>query len=167
MRRYRLADAAATERFGACLAESCAPEDALTMHLRGELGAGKTTLTRGLLRRWGHRGAVKSPTYTIVEPYELGGRRVFHFDLYRLGDPEELEYLGFRDYLEEKAVCLIEWPERGAGALPEPDLEVRLAQPEGEGGRTAEVLARGARGRRMVERLEAAVRRRLPDALES
>jgi tRNA threonylcarbamoyladenosine biosynthesis protein TsaE len=96
------------------------------IYLRGELGAGKTALARGILRGLGHRGAVRSPTYTLIEPYDALRPRVFHLDLYRLGDPEELEYLGLRDLLTGDSLMLIEWPERGAGVLPPPDLELRI-----------------------------------------
>lgn len=132
-----LADAGATERLGQALA-AVLPRHGLVT-LSGDLGAGKTTLARGVLRALGVAGAVRSPTYTLVEPYDLPGRRVLHLDLYRLADPEELELIGFRDLLTPTSLLLVEWPEKGAGVLPEADLAVRLAH-AGES-RGAELLA--------------------------
>ena len=114
---------------------------ALCINLEGDLGAGKTTLTRGFLRAWGYKGTVKSPTYTIVESYKVDGvdAEVLHFDLYRLADPEELELMGIRDYFAKHAVILIEWPDRGDGILPKPDLIVSLTHQED--GRTLKITS--------------------------
>ncbi|HWK53200.1 MAG TPA: tRNA (adenosine(37)-N6)-threonylcarbamoyltransferase complex ATPase subunit type 1 TsaE [Hyphomicrobiales bacterium] len=124
MNALPLADDAATQAAGAALARASQGHGLL--FLEGELGAGKTTLSRGLIRALGHQGTVKSPTYTLVEPYELPGGRVMHYDLYRLGDPEELEYLGLRDHLDADTLTLIEWPVRGGALLPSPDLCLTL-----------------------------------------
>ena len=113
-----------TEQFGAELWNSV-PAKCL-IFLRGDLGAGKTTLVRGFLRAAGFTGAVKSPTYTLVEEYMLGDRKIFHFDLYRVVDPEELEWIGIRDYLAQDCVCFIEWPDKGKGILPNPDSIITL-----------------------------------------
>ena len=125
-REVSLADEAATVSLGQQLAQRLsAPQ---VIYLQGELGAGKTTFSRGFLQGRGHVGSVKSPTYTLVEPYEhLTAGPVFHLDLYRLGDPGELQYLGLEDYLSAEGILLIEWPERAAQQLPQPDLEITLA----------------------------------------
>ncbi|MGX5174821.1 tRNA (adenosine(37)-N6)-threonylcarbamoyltransferase complex ATPase subunit type 1 TsaE [Aliikangiella sp. IMCC44653] len=141
---YLLKDEQETVAAGRIIA-NLLPARAL-IFLNGDLGAGKTTLVRGVLRAFGHNGSTKSPTYTLVEPYDIASNKenhenleqserldsltpklVYHFDLYRLGDPEELEYIGIRDYLEEQAICLIEWPQKGVGFLPLPDLSIDLA----------------------------------------
>jgi len=119
-----LHDTEATEQFGAKLWAEL-PSKCL-IFLYGDLGAGKTTLVRGFLRAAGYTGAVKSPTYTLVEEYTLGERKIFHFDLYRVKDPEELEWIGIRDYLDQDCICFIEWPDIGKGFLPEPDKVIFL-----------------------------------------
>lgn len=129
MKTY-LKDTEATEQFGANLYKEL-PSKCL-IFLQGELGAGKTTLVRGFLRAAGYTGAVKSPTYTLVEEYTIAGCKIFHFDLYRVVDPEELEWIGIRDYFDQDCVCFIEWPDRGKGFLPKPNRVINLVT-EGEG----------------------------------
>jgi tRNA threonylcarbamoyladenosine biosynthesis protein TsaE len=123
MERY-LESVEATEQFGAALWRVLPAKCLVFLH--GDLGAGKTTLVRGFLQAAGHAGAVKSPTYTLVEEYQIRGRKIYHFDLYRLADPEELEWIGIGDFLDEEAVSIIEWPEMGDGMLPAADVSIRL-----------------------------------------
>jgi len=125
-----LADEAATLAFGVVLAKAIQPN--LIIYLHGDLGAGKTTLVRGLLHALGHVGKVKSPTYTLVEPYEIkynvtSSLMLYHFDLYRFNDEEEWESAGFRDYFNANSVCMIEWPEKAQNVLPTPDLNITFS----------------------------------------
>lgn len=121
---YELFGEEAMELFGEELAKILT--DVNLVNLNGNLGMGKTTLVRGLLKGFGHLGPVKSPTYTIVEPYELEKKNIYHFDLYRVADPEELEFMGIRDYFESESLCLVEWPEMGQGFLPDVDVNINI-----------------------------------------
>lgn len=145
---WRIDSAEAMEALGARLAAACAP--GLRLHLSGELAAGKTTFARGYLNALGHRGAVKSPTFTLVESYALASRTVHHFDLYRMG-AGELEFIGIEDYFDADADCLIEWAERGAPVLPRPDLALHLTVVDG--GREARLESHTARGDEIVSSL--------------
>jgi tRNA threonylcarbamoyladenosine biosynthesis protein TsaE len=142
-----------TEGFGAQLASTRPTGDntLCVVYLTGDLGAGKTTLTRGLLRSLGVTGAVRSPTYTLVEIYEMGALTALHLDLYRLVDPEELGNLGLREWATGGHLWLIEWPERGAGRLPGADLVITLSA--GDHGHDIEVNAATDIGRGWLERL--------------
>jgi len=137
----QVATAAETEAFGAVLAERLTP--GWTFHLCAQLGAGKTTLVRGVLRGLGFSGPVRSPTYTLVESYCLRGLAIYHMDFYRIESPAELEFIGVRELLGGSNVCFIEWPERGA--LPEPDVRVRISG--GDAGRHIELDGRAIQPR--------------------
>ena len=123
---------------------------AAVITLQGPLGAGKTTFARGVLRAFGVAGAVKSPTYTLLEPYETAHGSVAHFDFYRLAGVEEVEFLGMREYLD-RGVCLFEWPERAPGALPPADLKVEIGY--SGSARDLSIGAEGALGRALLEEL--------------
>lgn len=152
-----LADESATIAFGQALAKSC--PSGLNIYLYGDLGAGKTTLVRGLIQTFLPETKVKSPTYTLVEDYDVtdsarnpnGLKHLYHFDLYRLGDPEELEYLGGRDYFAKDAVCLVEWPQRGQGWLAEADVEITIKYEDA--GRNVELVAHTDKGDSVVQHI--------------
>jgi tRNA threonylcarbamoyladenosine biosynthesis protein TsaE len=142
-------DEAAMVDLGARLGAACEP--GMVVFLSGGLGMGKTTFSRGFMQSLGHVGAVKSPTYTLVEPYRLRDLDIYHFDLYRLRDPQELEFIGIRDYFGDLSVCLVEWPERGLGALPSADLVINI-EPDGQGRRLG-FSAATAKGKQILARM--------------
>ena len=144
-----LADAQAMEALGAQLARSITPG---IITLSGALGTGKTTLARGFIHALGHAGKVRSPTYTLVEPYLFDDCAVYHLDLYRLADPEELEWLGLRDMLAERALLLVEWPERGSGFLPAADLAIDIDY--SGNGREASLTPLTAAGQRLLAQIK-------------
>lgn len=150
-----LADEAATLGLGAKLADAVEPN--LTIYLHGDLGAGKTTLVRGLLRGLGFVGKVKSPTYTLVEPYEItvdqrAPFNLYHFDLYRFNDEEEWEAAGFRDYFNPSSVCLIEWPEKASHILPTPDIAISFNMKDT--GRVVRLSAHSQHGQQCVKKIK-------------
>ncbi|PJG83183.1 tRNA (adenosine(37)-N6)-threonylcarbamoyltransferase complex ATPase subunit type 1 TsaE [Caviibacterium pharyngocola] len=152
------ADENAMCRFGKTFAEAIFhthPTQGITVYLNGELGAGKTTLSRGMIQGLGHKGNVKSPTYTLVEEYRLNEKIIYHFDLYRLSDPEELEFMGIRDYFAPNTLCLIEWAEKGQGWLPEPDLSVNIHY--AENGRRIDLFPTTQAGELIIQQLKSAV----------
>lgn len=156
MLTLQLADEEATVAFGLALGQAVTAEPAahagLIVYLHGDLGAGKTTLCRGVLRAFGHIGAVKSPTYTLVETYPLPGWVLHHFDLYRLHDPEELEYMGIRDYFGTDTLALVEWPQRGGSHFPAADLRISLMLTGA--GREVAIEALSPRGLPVLDRLK-------------
>ncbi len=144
-----IADENAMLQFGAKLAEYCG--DTAVIFLYGDLGAGKTTLARGFLRGLGYTDKVKSPTYTIVEPYAVQHKKIFHFDLYRVSDPRELEFIGIQDYFIPQAICLVEWPEHGKEVLPVADLSCHIDTQMT--GREIKLTANTERGRKILAQL--------------
>jgi tRNA threonylcarbamoyladenosine biosynthesis protein TsaE len=146
--KRHLDDEAATLALGAELARGLRP--GMTLYLEGDLGAGKTTLVRGMLRALGYAGRVKSPTYTLAESYSLAAFELYHFDLYRMHDPREWLDAGFREVADSDTVKLVEWPERAAGWLPPPDVRIRLRV--SDEGREVECLAASGRGKTYLER---------------
>jgi tRNA threonylcarbamoyladenosine biosynthesis protein TsaE len=148
-KHYELADEDATVALAGKLAQHC--EQGMVIYLEGDLGAGKTTFSRGFIQGLGHIGKVKSPTYTLVEPYEIAGWRIFHFDLYRLSDPEELEFMGIRDYFDSDCICLIEWPDKGAGLLAAADLHISIEYTQT--GRTLSMQAKSTKGSDLLKQL--------------
>lgn len=120
IKQYEIENEAGLANFAQNFSQCLKP--GMMVYLQGDLGAGKTTLVRYVLRALGHQGAVKSPTFTLVEPYELQNYSVYHFDLYRIAEPDELDFIGLRDYITENSLCLIEWPERAKGYLPPADI---------------------------------------------
>ena len=139
-----------TEQFGLKIAESM--NLPLVIYLIGDLGAGKTRLSRAILHGLGHHGTVKSPTYTIVEPYNLDSCDVYHFDLYRLADPLELDFLGIRDYFTENSLALVEWPERGKGVLNPADINIELSFTET--GRDCVISSKSSAGEDLITNLK-------------
>ena len=148
--KFDLADEAATLALGARLAKILLP--GLTIYLSGDLGAGKTTLTRGLLRELGFAGRVKSPSYALVELYTVSRLNLYHFDFYRFRDPEEWHEAGFRDLFNEANICLVEWPEKARDLLPQPDVKVTLTTTP-QMTRTAWLSAHTARGQLLLTAL--------------
>lgn len=124
----------------------------LVIYLHGDLGAGKTTLVRGILHGMGHVGKVKSPTYTLVEPYVISGINLYHFDLYRFVDEEEWEASGFRDYFNNQSICFVEWPEKAGKLIPQADLDIQLSPQET--GRRIVMTANTAAGKHSLEALK-------------
>ncbi|GLS83312.1 tRNA (adenosine(37)-N6)-threonylcarbamoyltransferase complex ATPase subunit type 1 TsaE [Paraferrimonas haliotis] len=149
IKEFNVADEAQSTRLGQQLSQQLTAP--FVVYLDGPLGAGKTTFSRGIIQGLGHKGAVKSPTYTLVEPYELPKLTLYHFDLYRLSDPEELEFMGIRDYFNDGSICLIEWPERGFGCIEAADLIIKIRY--FEEGRQFTIEAHSDKAKGIIEKL--------------
>lgn len=148
--RLSLATEQQTEHLGQLIADNLSVP--MVVYLKGDLGAGKTRLTRAILHRLGHSGNVKSPTYTLVEPYDLDIGQVYHFDLYRLADPTELDFMGIRDYFTDKTLAFVEWPEKGKGMLEPADVIITL---DFDGsGRKAQLAGISTRGGKFLQKLK-------------
>ncbi|MGL5291269.1 MAG: tRNA (adenosine(37)-N6)-threonylcarbamoyltransferase complex ATPase subunit type 1 TsaE [Vibrionaceae bacterium] len=150
MQETILIDEEGTLQFAARLARAC--QTSCVIHLHGDLGAGKTTFSRGFIQALGHVGHVKSPTYTLVEPYQIGSWQVYHFDLYRLSSPDELEFMGIADYFTANSIALIEWPEKGQGILPAADIAITLIY-HGDN-RKLQLVANTTLGQTLLSKLE-------------
>lgn len=149
VKKLFLADEAAQEFLAGQVAKYCLP--GTVIFLQGDLGTGKTTFIRGFLHALGYKGVVKSPTYTLVEPYLINHQHIYHFDLYRLGDPDELEYAGGRDYFDNESICLVEWPEKAEGYLPKADLLCQISYENT--GRTMEISSESHKGQVIILQL--------------
>ncbi|MDD6177968.1 MAG: tRNA (adenosine(37)-N6)-threonylcarbamoyltransferase complex ATPase subunit type 1 TsaE [Succinivibrionaceae bacterium] len=150
MHSYILENDDATVLFGKELAKCLEPN--ITIYLLGDLGAGKTTLTRGIVQGYGYEGIVKSPTFTLVEEYSFKNLMIYHFDLYRLNDPEELEFMGIRDYFKDNSIRLIEWPSKGEGIIDAPDLSINLKYFNNQ--RLIEIKANNSKCNLIVDKIE-------------
>ena len=146
---FSLKNETKTVEFGAKIA--AATKGGEIIYLKGDLGAGKTTFVRGFLNALGHSGNVKSPTYTLIEPYSINDKSIYHFDLYRINDPEELEAMGIRDYCDGESICLYEWPEQGKGVLPEADIIFSLSL--ADTGRTIAIETKSAKGEQILSQI--------------
>jgi tRNA threonylcarbamoyladenosine biosynthesis protein TsaE len=151
MKKITLKSVTATQKLGAKIADVCS--SGIVIYLQGDLGCGKTTLVRGFLRAFGYSGFVKSPTFTLLEPFNLQGRNIYHFDLYRLRNPEELEHIGIRDYFSANSICLIEWPEKGFGHLAPADLICEFSFSPNPKWREVTIIAESDVGQKILNNL--------------
>lgn len=146
---FLLKNEAETIKLGAKIASAIKGGEVI--YLKGDLGAGKTTFVSGFLHALGHSGNVKSPTYTLIEPYTVTDKNIYHFDLYRINDPEELEAMGLRDYCDGESICLYEWPEQGEGVLPEADIILSLNYADQS--REVKIESKSAKGEQILSHI--------------
>lgn len=133
---------------------SCIAKRGIVIFLQGELGAGKTTFVRGFLRSLGYEGPIRSPTFALVESYQINHQHIHHFDFYRINDAEEVEYLGLNDYFTSDAICLVEWPEKAHSLLPKPNICCKIAHPEKTQGRILDVVVDMDGGIQLLQRMK-------------